>query len=755
MVFNLFGNKCPNCQSPVSSDAKFCSKCGTPLAGGVIKCGVCGTENSGDAKFCRSCGRDLSKNATPEIQRHHWARNDQDFAIRLEADDLPGMLRKGITIEPGLNALLIERGVTRGTIPAGTYLLERPEQKLWDWLTTGIPERATLLMVEVTPTELMFNLGGRFTNDPLPIGANIRMQVEVAEPGKFLTNLLKGREKLSKEDLREFLYPEVVQIADQWLREHSLKELAENPATKAQLDIALEENLKKTFQQVGLVFKNIRTVELNLEPYDKIKGTRSQMALLNMSASVELEYQKLQATTEEDKHRLEEETRLRRAQEEAELRRRWGDIQKLNILENLAEETRKVEEEESKVDLYSRMRQAVMSDKMNEVKSEADFDKFMDDVDYQKLLREKERTDLLQTWKESKEDHDRARLHLIARADVEHEYELIALQTRLKLGQDLQSVENEINIARKQADFEFEKRLKESDLALEMNRRNRQDKREDRELEAEDRIRQIDIEEREDKSDFESLKRLTDLELSKNEETRRIAREDELARAEAEQKKWREQWDAQQQKEKSIREDAILLNESLAKLGPDALIAASGLEQAKLIKELKETEILKGMSEEQILAMAAKDSPELAKAFEEKFKAASSGQSSQQMAALYERLLHEKDALLHQSIEQSDKHIQDMKETLDKAAGLSSETSRHAMDSMADMARSLGSGSHQQPPIIINTPSGAVTPAVPSGFGSQAPSNTPANKMCVQCGQFVPADSKHCEHCGHKFEGVD
>jgi hypothetical protein len=61
---------------------------------------------------------EICPKSTPEIQRHHWARNDQDFAIRLEADDLPGMLRKGITIEPGLNALLIERVVTRGTIPA-------------------------------------------------------------------------------------------------------------------------------------------------------------------------------------------------------------------------------------------------------------------------------------------------------------------------------------------------------------------------------------------------------------------------------------------------------------------------------------------------------------------------------------------------------------------------------------------------------------------------------------------------------------
>jgi hypothetical protein len=89
------------------------------------------------------------------------------------------------------------------------------------------------------------------------------------------------------------------------------------------------------------------------------------MALLNMSASVELEYQKLQATTEEDKHAG------RRDQAapgtgRSRITPPVGDIQKLNILENLAEETRKVEEEESKVDLYSRMRQAVMSDKMNE-----------------------------------------------------------------------------------------------------------------------------------------------------------------------------------------------------------------------------------------------------------------------------------------------------------------------------------------------------------------------------------------------------
>jgi len=35
--------------------------------------------------------------------------------------------------------------------------------------------------VDVTPTELDFHLGGRYTQDDLPIGMSIRLQVEVDE----------------------------------------------------------------------------------------------------------------------------------------------------------------------------------------------------------------------------------------------------------------------------------------------------------------------------------------------------------------------------------------------------------------------------------------------------------------------------------------------------------------------------------------------------------------------------------------------
>ncbi len=757
MVLNIFAKKCPKCGKPVKNDARFCGECGQPLGGGIVKCAVCNTDNSSDAAYCKSCGRPLAENSVAEIQRHHWARKENDFAIRMESNDLPGLLRKGLIIEPGLNALLIERGITKGTIPSGTYILERPEQKLWDWLTTGIPERATLLLVEVTPTELIFNLGGRFTSDPLPIGMNIRMQVEVAEPGKFIINLLKGRERLTKEDLREYLYPEVVAAADQWLRGHSLKELAENPAVKNQLDIALEETMKKTFQQVGLVFKNIRAVELNLEPYDKIKGVRGKIALLNMSSSVDLEYRKMEASSESEAWKIEEQVKLQRAQEEADLRKNWGEIQKSNILEDLAEETRKVEKEESRVELFQRMRTAVMSDKMNDVRSEADFEEFMNEVDQRKLLGQKEREDLIRAWKDEGEDHDRARAKMIARADVEQEYELRALKAKLLFGEDETRADSEIAIARKRADFSFEMTFRNAEQELQLAQKRTEIERARQQAAEDQRIREIEIRQKERAGEInadqaeammglEVLKSMKEIHRLDAEERLRAEREDLLERAKAMHLIEIEKM----QVSSTIEIDRI---NALAALAPEALISVSGPEQARLLADLKKTEALKGMSEDQILAMSAKDSPELAKAFQEKFAAIAAGKASEEVKAMYERLVADKDAYLRQSREDAERHTKDVSAAWERAA----DQSTHAMDTMADVAKSFAQGSgSSQPPIIINTPFGGGGPTVVSGPGSQQGTrSTSETKMCPQCGRFVPVDSKHCEHCGKKFDGMD
>lgn len=66
-----------------------------------------------------------------------------------------------------------------------------------------------------------------------------------------------------------------------------------------------------------------------------------------------------------------------------------------------------------------------------------------------------------------------------------------------------------------------------------------------------------------------------------------------------------------------------LLNQRLCELSAEALVAVSGLEQALLLAELRRTDILKGLSEEQILALAAEKSPAVLRAFQERFEALS------------------------------------------------------------------------------------------------------------------------------------
>lgn len=77
-----------------------------------------------------------------EIVRHHWVRKAGDIAIRYDAAELPGIIRKGLLVEPGTNAVLVVKGANQGVMPPGEYALENTFQRFSDWLTSGIPDRS-------------------------------------------------------------------------------------------------------------------------------------------------------------------------------------------------------------------------------------------------------------------------------------------------------------------------------------------------------------------------------------------------------------------------------------------------------------------------------------------------------------------------------------------------------------------------------------------------------------------------------------
>ena len=755
----LFGNKCSNCGQPLPDNARFCGSCGAPVGGSTIRCGVCHAENRSDSKFCKQCGRPLTQSAAAEVIGHRWTRKAGEIAVRVEMDDVPGLFKRGLKVEPGTNAMFIYQGANRGTFPPGEYSLGSLGQRIKDFFTGEIPERATMLLVEVVPADLEFHLGGRYTKDEMPIGISVRLQAVVSEPVKFLLNLLKGGERFTQDDLRLYLYPEVTQVADAWLRQHTLQELTEDLNLRPRLELALEERLKTTFAQSGLTFLQVRAAELNLEPYDHLKGVRSkfnlQIAETRANAAGELEL-----------YDAESGIQISKAEAEVRAKARFAEIQRQVDLQALAQETTKVEMEERKADLYQRMRQAVLSDKMNEVRSEHEFNRFLDELDFDKLLKEKERADLRKTWAEQGEDHDKARAHLLARLDVERTYELRMAELKLRRDYSEQELEGEIHLERMRAEkqmtldaakWEFDLKRRKEEAALRDQDDETRLRREKIEHDARLAMSAADTDE-----EMRRLRAEMQLGLEGLSGMKKIRNEEAQAQWAIEQQKQDAQWQQQKfQMELEMQRERIKMDhelnrlDKLGQLGSEALISVSGPDQARVLADLKKTEALKGMTEEQILALAAKDSPAVAQALQEKYRAIAEGRASKETADMYERILAEREAGMRRSQEEADKRTHDVSDAWDKSSQRAQQTAERALDRMADTAQAFarGSGSSGQPVIVV--PGGGGPQVIQAGQASGAPEAAPGGtKLCPKCGQFVGAEARHCVHCGNKFEGV-
>jgi len=224
------------------------------------------------------------------------------------------------------------------------------------------------------------------------------------------------------------------------------------------------------------------------------------------------------------------------------------------------------------------------------------------------------------------------------------------------------------------------------------------------------------------------------------EERRRIAREDELARQRAALEMEVRRWELRLREKSMDQQHELARMEYLAQLGVEALITLSGPEQARLLADLKKTEALKGMSEDQILALAAKDSPEVARAFQERYRAIAEGRASEREREMYERLLAEKDATRREMRDTLRESHQDALRAVQDIADKS-------VDAMRDIGVTQAQHPSGQPPIIV-TGSGVVASSEAAAEAQRPPQG---KKVCPQCGRFVDEDWRYCSYCGHAF----
>lgn len=644
LVSWMFGDKCSKCGAEVASKASFCPQCGEYTPRARIVCGNCRTALKPTAKFCSNCRtptRENPEKASPVDGLNRWVRGPEEFARRIEAGDLGGLLKTGLVVEPGTQALIFQGRDVPVAVDEGTYDLNRPLPGI-DATVPGVA-----ILVDAGDMRLPLLYPGLHTREDVEVEAFVEAVVQLSDAAAFSKNLLHGRQTLAVASLAEMVWSAGANVIEACVRGTSINDLEGNLEMKASLEQQLRANIAAALERTGLTLVYLQFVRFTSPEFDKIRKKRAETALAGQ----------------------------------------------------------KVDDMEQRAALNRRIRATLTRDRLDKFSSAKDFEDFVRQTEHEMgmkdVIRAAEMEDLRQTYESKREDAEIARRQLLEKLELEHDLQL----RRLHWTGEKEQLEHDLQQHRRELAARQESQWQEYQQQLQMRQSDRGE-------------------------------RLADAQAKADEVRMKIGLAGEaidLRKKKAAQEHEEDQMRIQREQEAKDREARRLLEqqEQLARHEMEKIRAMSEAEQARLAADLKKTEIFQGMSEDQILALMAKDSPHVAAAIAERAKAQAGGNA--EVRALYEKILAGKEA----ESERMERMMARMMESAERIAGGAVSRERQQRD---ELQAATERGMDRMADVAV---------AKAGASGSASPAS--ANVICPKCSRQVPAGSKFCDNCGHQF----
>jgi len=645
------------------------------------------------------------------VANNQWLRKDDEFAVRVDVEDLPGFLKKELYIEAGTKAAFILDGQMSGDVGPGWYNV--------GGLLAKVPglksaRRVSAILTDAWDSEVEFT-ASVYTKDPIQINVLISLVIVPQDLLAIKGALLREKHSVTIVDIRRELALVVRQLVGGVVRRYTAQELDAGEHIRDELQASLARGLAEQLRSSGLGFKSIRALDFFYldEKLDPITRTRERYYLQTAGEGAELEGKK-----------------------------RLFEVKNASEIEEIRQESAKVENVEKRIEVLGRMIDATQKKDMKELRSEADFRRFKLDIDKEGVLSDYDMEHLVRTIESRHKEDNEKREHAISILKAEQSAEL----TRVKLIRDHEvsdiEAEHAFQSARKGLLGQIELTGLSNEAAIkemrqrveaELERRSMMGAtyREEAEKSAESRrgVSLADF-----YADIEKQRQQAQLDDEREERefgrfTRMARHEQEMTREEAAQKEaerdaeHKRRLEAEREEVENRRRTIDALKNSGVELTEATMAAVSGLtgDTLKTVTETIKVGHQKGMTAEQIAAMAVEKNPEAMRFLAEVLK-----QKNPEVEKLYERMLAEQKS-------QSDKS----QESLERIMKLALETTR-------DVA--VGSKAGAGPTVVV--PGGGIHPGGPpvviSGGGAHA--------MGPQAGQ-TGGNAKTCPHCGKTVDG--
>ncbi|MFC1604319.1 SPFH domain-containing protein [Planctomycetota bacterium] len=500
----IFSNKCANteCSASVSKAAKYCNVCGEPASTADTNCGRCGAVVGAQSKFCWKCGGNLKEQQKVTLFDNRWVRASDDFAIRVDECDIKGFLSKGLIVEHGTRGMVFQRGRFCGYVDPGNYDLNGFLKKVNNFNQTT---PTSVVLVDAGDVELHLEAIKLHSKEQVEVDAAFKALVQLTDPEKFYTNAFKSRNQLSVGYVAGSLTDELRSALQTYVGSKSVEDLYSNTAIRQEVERQMQLELEPILERIGLEMVQLRFVDFFCPAYDPIREEQAGLYIDTRKTAIDLD-------------------RLKLAQ---------------------------------------RMRKEMTADKMDQLKTENDFEDFVRQTEHELGLKDIIRTDEMDKLK-------RQFTHERDRDVLAHQIEIEGIKN------DADREEARSDLEAKIENFKLQKQAKREDVVADS--------------ETEDHIKRKDI----DRDIYEAREA-----VKLREETQRV----ELARQREEHK-----LEAEKLQERS-------------KASAQALISILDGDAADRIMKLEELRAKEKLSPDQIIAMTASTSPHVAEVLAEKYKA--------------------------------------------------------------------------------------------------------------------------------------
>lgn len=327
-----------------------------------------------------------------------WSAPVDIFArsLSLEDNEIPrGWLTNSIVIEPGTRACAMVDGRFLGEIPAGEFTFHDFRDKLQFWRKG----QATVLLTRSDVVRLPVNCDGFVSADEVPIDMRVDVGVQIEDPVLFMKNLMGPRKEYPVQELAERLTPAVKQEA--WVATARLNvDELRGPAIATKVAQQVVDAIAPTFRRYGL---KVFSVE----------------GMLVRPTGMEKHWEKVK------------ENNVELAGERLTNKRMADDVGILT----------------ERIGLREQLRDIALSDTFDKVKSREELEQFLHGVNKDRVIRKEEMDQILEGFEERKDDREALRRHIVAVLDINREQEIDQLRAQVGHALAMANKKNELELA--------------------------------------------------------------------------------------------------------------------------------------------------------------------------------------------------------------------------------------------------------------------------------------------------------------------